>query len=265
MLLIRASVSVYKSNPPGTIPLTDSLFIDQYPVKIFDYLEFLSSMRNFYNEALHDSIQKLPKYGLTEADVVGLKSYFKGDSLGYLQMITRTWMTYSNYERKYDIDYHLKSPKYYSYPVVNINYNQMQYYCQWRTDMVILHYATICKNERQRLKYPMYFKYRMINRKEWQLAISKYFNEIKQSETAKKQGDKPNNLVRPYEKEKKRIFYYDVDNAAETLENGVVTFNFKWNSSVRIGNISYFQLEEPSDWITFRCVCQVLASDPMTK
>ncbi len=257
-VLFLANKPAFKNSPPGTIPLTDSLFIDKFPVKVRDYIEFLNSLRYFYNDQLSDSLKKLPKYGLTPADIDGLTQHFHGDSLLHQRMLTRTWVTYSNDERRYDVDFHLKSTKFLDYPIVNITFEQMRYYCKWRTDMVMLHYATSCKTEKQRQKFPMNFKYRMVKRKEWELTISKYFHEIQRPENQKNNAERPNNMIRPYYYSKKRSFYYDVDNAAETLDNAVVTFNFKWNSSVRIGNISYFKFEEPMDWISFRCICEIL-------
>jgi hypothetical protein len=257
-MLSISSATAFKNNPPGTIPLNDSIFIDQYPVKILDYVEFLNSIKTFYNESFHDSIQKLPKFGIKQEHVVGLKEHFKGDSILYNQMLTRTWMTYANDEKKYDIDFHIRSQRFYNYPIINITYEQMRYYCQWRTDMVMLFYSINCKNEKQRLKFPMNFQYRLAKRKEWEFAISKYIGDINKGATEKSQTDKPNNIIKPYKPTKNRNFYYDVDNAAETLENGLVTFNFTWNEKVRYGNINYFKMEEPADWISFRCVCEIL-------
>jgi hypothetical protein len=264
VLIISAKGDRFKADPPGTVKLTDTLFLDRYPVKVKDYLEFLKSIRYFYSEACHDSLQKLPKFGLNNTDVQGLMEHFTGDSLLYEKMLTRSWVTYSNHDRRYDVDFRLKSARFYDYPIVNIDYDQMRYYCQWRTDMVMLHYATSCKTEKKRRNYPMNFKYRMVKRKEWELAIAKFFKDIKKDKNKKGLSTRPNNVVKPYFREKRRDFYYDVDNAAETLDKAIVTFNFKWNESIKYGNISYFKLEEPSDWISFRCICEVLPEENQT-
>lgn len=262
LLFLTGARGDLKNPPPGTIRLTDSVYIDKFPVKIKDYIEFLSSIKSFYSEACHDSLVKLPKFGLSDEDIQGLMKTFQGDSILYLKMLTRTWVTYSNDERRYDIDYHLKSPKFYDFPVVNITIEQMRYYCQWRTDMVMLYYATNCKNEKKRLKYPMNFKYRLIKRKEWELSISEFFYDIKKKKTDNKVKSEPDNVLKPYLYEKDVEFYYDTENAAETLDNEIVTFDFVWNSSVKIGNISYFKFEEPCDWVTFRCACEILPEEP---
>ena len=253
---LTSSKKRFKANPPGTIRLTDSLYIDAFPVRVRDYVEFLRSVKSFYNTALHDSIAKMPMFGLGSDDLAGLRRTFHGDSLEYLQMLTRTWVTYANDERHYDVDFRLKSAKYYDFPVVNITYRQMRHYCVWRTDMVKLHYAFICKTEKQRLKYPLNFVYRMVKRKEWEAALGEYFYDVKKSKDMRNNG--PKNVVKAYKKERGRKFYYDVDNAAETLDKAIVTFNFKWMDKAGIGDISYFKFTEPKDWITFRCICEVL-------
>jgi len=259
---LSSSKKIYKSLPPGTVRLTDSLYIDKFPVRVGDYIEFLKSIKSFYNNALHDSIKKMPLFGLTDLDVMGLQEVFRGDSMEYIRMLTRTWITYSNDERRYDVDYHLKSSKFYNFPIINVSYEQMRHYCRWRTDMVKLHYATICKTERQRRKYPMNFVYRMVKRKEWEAVLGEYFYDVKKNnEKDRLLNSKPNNIIKSYNKEKGRDFYYDVNNAAETLDNAIVAFNFKWNEQYHIGDISYFKFGKPCDWISFRCICEILPEE----
>jgi len=259
---LSSSKKIFKSLPPGTIRLTDSLYIDKFPVRVADYIEFLSSIKRFYNEGLHDTISKMPLYGITSENIMGLQEVFKGDSMEYVRMLTRTWITYSNDERRYDVDYHLKSSKFYDFPIINISYEQMRHYCRWRTDMVKLHYATICKTEKQRRKYPMNFVYRLVTRKEWEAALGEFFYDVVRNNPEERiNKNKPENVVRSYVKEKGRDFYYDVDNAAETLDKAIVAFNFKWNERYHIGDISYFKFSKPSDWISFRCICEILPEE----
>jgi len=256
---LSSSRQKYKENPPGTLRLGDSLFIDRMPILTSNYIEFLKSVNSFYNEALHDSIQKMPLFGITDLDMIKLQQTFHGDSIEYIKMLTRTWMTYSNDEKKYDVDYHLNSSKYSNYPIVNISFEQMKHFCRWRTDMVKLYYATKCKTEKQRRKYPMNFVYRLVQRKEWESTLGVFFYDIKKSKNSSiTKRDKPNNVISAYNFEKGRKFYYDVDNAAETLENAVVAFNFNWIKTVGLGDISYFKFDQPSDWVSFRCICEIL-------
>lgn len=260
----QTSKNLFKENPPGTTRLSDSIYMDEMPVKTRDYLEFLMSVRVFYNDAAHDSIKKMPLFGVTQEDFKGLLAIFKGDSIEYEKMLTRTWMTYSNHEKRYDVDYRLKITKYLDYPIVNITYEQMKHYCRWRTDMVKLRYAMLCKSEKERLKYPLNFVYRIPKRKEWEFALSKYFQEI----TLPTEDDKAvstglDNTAAPYFKNRSRHFYYATLNCAETLENEIVAFDFKWVKNVGLGDVSYFKFTEPKDFITFRCVCEVKAVDPV--
>src|SRR5690606_1299263 len=52
------------NSPPGTIKLNDSLYIDVAPVDNIMYLEFLHGYNSFWSEKTHDSLAKLPNFGL---------------------------------------------------------------------------------------------------------------------------------------------------------------------------------------------------------
>ncbi|GAL76607.1 hypothetical protein JCM19275_1755 [Nonlabens ulvanivorans] len=57
------------SIPPGTIKLTDNLYIDRVPVTNLMYSEFLDHLGNYWSEKKHEKMKSYPSYGL-EADSV---------------------------------------------------------------------------------------------------------------------------------------------------------------------------------------------------
>ena len=259
-LLLAASYakkSLFRSPPPGTIRLTDSLYIDKAPVRTIDYLEFLSAIRNSYSPRMHDSIKTFPSYGLNVSDLTNLQQKLEWDSIYYIRMLTRTWITYANDIKKYDVDYRIKNSKFYNYPIVNVNYMQMTEYCKWRTDMVKIRYAIICSNEKQRRKYPLNFEYRVPTKKEWDQAMGKFFDDIvKLDKLTSSKSNILNNDAKPYEESKD--FQYGSENAGEMLDNFVIATGFAWDEHIDMGNINFIKFREPSDWIGFRCVCEIL-------
>ncbi len=249
---------LFKESPPGTVMISDSLYIDKHPIRVIDYLEFLHDIRNSYTPKLHDSINKLPLYNLNPQIPRHLYDSLPMDSLFYKRMLTRTWQVVSSDKKVYGIDYHLLSSRYYNYPLVNIGYYQIFEYCKWRTDKVKLYYAVKCKTLKQRKKYPINFIYRQVRRKEWEKTLSIFFEEVK---TVSKSLSNISmvNAATPYVSEnKKKPFYYESDNVGEYLAGDIVAVGFNWKEEYGIGDISYVKYTKPTDWIGFRAMFEVL-------
>jgi hypothetical protein len=64
------------------------------------------------------------------------------------------------------------------------------------------------------------------------------------------------NMAKPYPKSK--TFQYQSDNVGEMLDGFQAVVGFAWDDNLHLGSIKYLEWEEPSDWISFRCVCEVL-------
>lgn len=246
---------IFKKPPPGTVYIGDSVYIDLKPVTTQEYIIFLKALNTYYSNSFVDSVNKLPDYGITKVQIDSLISHFKGDSSLYKKMLPRVLMTYSSYEKKYDPDFRLSSGKYRNYPIVNIGPKQAKKYCEWRTTMVKLHYATLAENEEDRTEYPLNFKYKIVDRKNWEKALSIFFMEL---EVNKHSKNMQINETKPYKYQRGINFYYSAVNAGELLENEIVSVDFEWTKSVGLGNISYVKFHKPEDWITFRCKCEIL-------
>lgn len=249
--------TLFKEVLPGTAMLSDSFYVDKTPVTVIDYLEFLSAIKNSYSPKMHDSINTLPNWGLNNTILQDLQEEFEWDSIYYDRMLTRCWLVYGNDEKVFDVDIHIKNPRFYNYPLINVNYMQVTEYCKWRTDMVKIRYAVINDTEKKRRRYPMNFKYRLASKKEWDQVLGTFFNAVdKLNDEADEYEKMMNNLVSPYIDRK--VFRYNSRNVAEMLDRFVVTTGFAWNDKYELGNVSYVQYQEPSDWIGFRCVCEVI-------
>ena len=249
---------LFKDFPPGTVMITDSLYIDKQPIRVIDYLEFLHDIRNSYTPKLHDSINKLPLYNLNPNIPAHLYDSLPMDSVFYERMLTRTWQVVSSDKKVYGVDYHLLSSRYYNYPLVNINYYQVFEYCKWRTDKVRLHYAVISRTLKQRKKYPINFKYRQVKRKEWERTLSLYFEEVKTVSQSLKNINLVNAATPYVPQGKKKKFYYESENVGEYLYGEIVAVGFNWKGEYGIGDISYIRYKKPTDWIGFRTIFEVL-------
>lgn len=247
---------MFKNIPFGTVRLTDSLYIDSQPIKIRDYLEFLSDIRRSYSPIYHDSIKKLPIFGLSKNIAFHLYDSLPMDTVFYKKMVTRSWQTHGNDKFSYDIDYRLTSLRYHNYPVVNIDYKQIYEFCKWRSDKVKLYYANKCTTLKQRKKYPINFEYRLISHKEWEKAMGTFIHTIKKLKTVERNPEISNESS-PYIETKSSEFYYESTNAAEYLQNDIITVGFNWIDEAGLGDVSYMRFEKPTDWITFRCICEI--------
>jgi hypothetical protein len=256
-MAVKPKGDIYKVAPPGTIFLADSLFIDQQPIRVMDYLEFLSDIRRSYTPKLHVSIQELPIYNLSPEIAYHLYDSLPMDSNFYERMLTRSWQVVSSDKKIYNVDYYLLSSKYYNFPIVNVNYYQIFEFCRWRTDKVRLKYAVECKTLKQRKKYPINFKYRSAKRKEWELAMSTFYDNIGKLEESMT-SEALHNVVAAYPLKSKGQFFYESENAAEYLDGDMVTTGFNFHEEYGIGDVRYIFFNKPTDWITFRCVFQIL-------
>jgi len=266
-VILAASLAkkrLFKSPPPGTIALTDSLYFDKAPVRTIDYLEFLAAIRNSYSPRMRDTLKNLPLYGVKIDDIKGIQEKMQWDSIYYIKMLPRTWITYANDIKKYDVDYHIKNEKYYNYPVINLSYMQVFEYCKWRTNMVKIHYALISSSEQQRRKYPMNFEYRVPTKAEWDKAMGRFFDDIvKLDKMTAAKDNYVNNVANIYGQSKR--FQYNSNNVGEMLDNFIITTGFAWDEQFDMGNINYVKYTEPSDWAGFRCVCEVIPEEGRKK
>jgi len=242
ILLFLFSISLFsqkdirfKNNPPGTIKLNDSLFIDVAPVDNLMYLEFVKSLKNFWSLDVHKKLKGLNSYGLdiklieknfnSKLTVFNLDELIKEDST--IASITKN--------NKY-----FNHPKYSLYPVVNISKNDAELYCKWRTDMVMLNWAIKSKDQSERSEYPNKIKYRLPT-------VSEYNNVVKLFGFLKNKLKDDDIQIKPFrnkykKKYKKAMFLKDniSEYSLDSLPVGFTNFKSKNNDT------------------GFRCVCEII-------
>gem|GEM_PF-1044811 len=258
-LLLLSVVCVYASptKPPlGTVYLDSNLYIDQQPVRVIDYLEFLHDIRKGYQPKVIDSINKLPLFGLNENEALSVLLPNKFDSLFYDRMLLKTWQVLSSDRKVLGIDNQIMGNKYYNFPVVNVGYYQMIEFCRWRTAKVKLHYAVNSMSLKQRQKYPIDFQFRIIKRSEWEKAMAIYFENVVKLE-AKNDAEIGVNDPAPYPDRSQNYFAYISENVGEYLADDIVSTGLNWNTKYGIGDVRYVYYNNPTDWVGFRCICEV--------
>ncbi len=131
--------------PPGCVWLRDSLFIDECEVQNIDYLEFLYwTGRNEperYKSLLPDTLVDRHKLALCEPYV----------------------------------EYYLRHPAYFHYPVIGVSYEQAVAFCEWRSRMVnrfiFIRRNKIKSDKWDTIKnFPSVLMYRLPTKEEWEYA-----------------------------------------------------------------------------------------------
>ena len=250
-----------KNNPFGTMWLKDNLYIDITPISNVNYREYEYYM---YNKI---------KYNFTEFDsLINSLPYFGYDRIWYEKNFVFTpnpdSAKYKIDLRRYQSDTshpsylnYLRNPQYNYYPVLNITNQVAEAYCKWRTDIVMLYYASN-KKLSERALFHKKIKYRLPTKEEWEYAVTHLpikfsFNEnisfsgkgsVTQSFSDADLG-KHNSLAG------KKFILNDV---SEMVSEKFVAKGRNWNDSNSWNNINFTtSYEDTSTWLTFRCICEV--------
>ena len=226
-------------NPPGTVKLNDSLYIDVVPVDNQMHYEFQVSRINFWNEEVHETLKTLDNYGLNWDTIE--------KQLGYNN---EKFIKKTTSENKMIIALDSVSftiLKYPNYPIINISKTEAVLYCKWRTDLVKLGWAINSKTEKKRSKYPKDILYRLPTTKEFNNAIATFGYSKKNHEPYYETTP-----IFPYRlkyKKKNRKAIFLKDNISEyTIETTPFGSNWKKESTFSTVN----------DYTGFRCVCEIL-------
>lgn len=236
-------VEVADSTPPGTLMLTERLYIDRVPVTNFMYQEFLDHLENYWSLVKHEKMKDFPHYGL-DKDLVfqpqsGSCELFREASLENPQEMLTNKLNMENYS---------SSPLFQSHPVVNVSKKQAELFCLWRTDIVNAVYAIKSKNAWQRERFPYKVLYRLPTEREMINAQSKLES---QSKLFKYQG---------------QIYAYTGDPALfskmqdKTDQMTIMEIKeigkYKTYNSMLDRNLSYYNQQELKTG--FRCICEVV-------
>lgn len=228
--------------PPGTIYVNDSLYIDFKPVDHLMYSEFLSSIKDFWSEDLHDSIDDFPRFDLE--DYSELSQSISPKNASALLNTARLDVNYK-IDKKTWLGDIFNNAYYYYNPIVSISKNQAALFCKWRSDLVLLNYASSSKTKAERANFPFKVKYRLPTNTEMRKIYRSFSNSKNlyvinkeppiKFESQSDENYPPGNLI-----------FYRIKEI--TLENKSFTpYNFsKDQDSLHTG---------------FRCICEILSDN----
>lgn len=255
IILFTSSCSLFKpvnssdpyvldpSTPPGTIMLTEDLYIDRVPVTNLMYSEFLENIENYWSLEKHEKIKDFPRYGLEKDSVFtpwtgNTRLYMEANHQDPEEMIT-TKLSMGNYA---------SSPFFQWHPVVNVSRKQAELYCLWRTDLANSVYAIKSKNAFKRSRFPYQVKFRLPTQREMIAAQNKLEREFKltkyQDQIYAYTGDF--GLFRRMQDEKGQMTILEIKEIAkDTVFNAMLD-----------RRLSYYDQNELKTG--FRCICEVV-------
>lgn len=233
--------------PPGTVWLTDDLFIDKTEIANIHWREFLFWILHFDKDTvLHEKM--LPDTSVWQNRSISLTEYY------------------------------FRHPGYNYYPVVGISYEQAEAFCNWRSDRV----NELYQRRPQQNPFPgKKYRYRLPTKEEWEYAAAgkldtAQFPYGRESVTGTKgawKGHRLFNYLRTDTTEKDIPLVVTVD---AFLPNAFGLYNMIGNVSeiitekgaakggnytlplqqCRVVDTQYFT--GPEVWLGFRCVCEVI-------
>lgn len=238
------------SIPPGTIKLTDKLYIDRVPVTNFMYKEFLENIENYWSLEKHEKIKNFPRYGLDKDSVFtpwtgNTRLYMEATHQNPREMITR----------KISMGNYASSPFFQWHPVINITKKQAELYCLWRTDLANSVYAIRSKNAAARSRFPDKVKFRLPTEKEMIAAQYKLEREFKltkyQDEIYAYTGDFT--LFKRLQDEKGQMSILEMNEIGKDKVYNAMLDN----------KLSYYEEDELRNG--FRCICEILEEEEEEK
>ncbi|MGJ8684625.1 MAG: SUMF1/EgtB/PvdO family nonheme iron enzyme [Nonlabens sp.] len=154
------------SVPPGTVKLTDHLYIDRVPVTNLMYQEFLDHLEKYWSDKKHEKMKSYEKYGLDPDTVFAPYN-------GNIRLLMSAHIDPRLFvQPKLDMNNYMSHPYYQWHPVVHVSQEQAELFCKWRTDMVNAVYGIRSKNANQRKKYPAQVIYRLPSENEMTAAYT---------------------------------------------------------------------------------------------
>jgi len=252
--------TITKENPPGTIWLRDNLYIDRTAIANVHYREYEYYNRKFskYNFSQNDSIvNSLPYFGYEGISFI--KNFVftpNPDSARYKIDLNRYK---SNKSSLFFVEY-LTNPSYNYYPVINIPYQVAEAFCKWRTAAVMSYFATSKTFEKRSVNHKK-IKYRLPTKEEWEYAITHLTSKFTFNNDISYSGKgKVTQVINDsiYGKHNYSDKYFFLSDLSEMVDEKNIAKGRNWNDSASWKNINFTtSYQDASDWLTFRCVCEV--------
>lgn len=122
--------------PPGTIRVNDTLFMDKAPVDNLMFLEFVDQVERIkrYNESA-----KLQTQELHVADLYLMRTLL--DRSRNKEIYEQINLIKRKGSKRLSSEKYLEQPDFMHYPALYISKEMAEFYCNWRTKMVLLLWA----------------------------------------------------------------------------------------------------------------------------
>ncbi|MDQ3051348.1 MAG: SUMF1/EgtB/PvdO family nonheme iron enzyme [Bacteroidota bacterium] len=251
--------------PPGTNHLLENIFIDQTEVSNMTWREYMYWTKKVYGA---ESV----KYKSTLPDTLVWKSCFSDFKL----KTNQDWTDIESLVYLY-----LRHPQYSYFPVVGISFEQANNFCSWRTNRVN---EVLYVNKHKNVTFPIDSSivipkrvlFRLPSEEEWEFAASSGFDSSKYMN---------NNVRKIYyntlETSSVRIVTNNNERFTPMLESSLMPDRYnryhlhgnvaeminskgiaKGGSFIHSLNDSHYSKQtlysEPTYWLGFRCVCEIL-------
>jgi formylglycine-generating enzyme required for sulfatase activity len=246
----------FGKNPPGTVPVDENLYVDQYEVSNVNWREYINWIK-----VRHGVNSKEYKAALPD---------------------TLVWRKPKAYNEPY-VEFYHKHPAYQNYPVVGISYEQAVAFCKWRSDRV---------NEKIYIKEnkidykpgdvfpnaPVVFQYRLPAKSEWEKIAKVGYSErmAKKLKRKKYQEVEKHNYLNDDDTDTEEMnrkgditaktdaywpnalgVYNLLGNVAEMVAEKGIAKGGSWIHKEKEVTVEKdFQYHKPADWVGFRCVCE---------
>lgn len=241
-------LSAQKKAPPGTIWLHNNIYIDKKPVATVYYREYeyaLGKLYRFQLDSLEKYVNELPYYGnKLFLNFAKTKMPANPDSAKFIisPTATTTWLNWVAL-RPY-----VYGPKYNHYPVVQVSKEIAAWFCRWRTAMVQMLYSNF-ENRSERNSHYRKIKYRLPTTDEWNYAVEKFsaLRDIKFANAKKLE-------ILPELKTGANTFL--LTPLSELVGDSSIVKGRSWKYP-NLSLTATTPYQGPTDWIGFRCVCEV--------
>lgn len=219
-------------SPPGTVQLSDHLYIDAVPINNLMFREYLRYQEKLSEKKLDSILENSNSFGLNAESIIGKREIDTTNQLVWIESTIKK-------------DYYLERPKFQYFPVISVSKSEAISYCRWRSKAVMLNYAVKSKTEEERQSLPKLVTYRLPTSQELEMAVDNF---------GYSKGIKSNIEGIPFlafrngNKKKNKKVILIKDNLSEFISNGLVYWA-NW------GN--HEPIEDANDFTTFRCICEV--------
>lgn len=234
--------------PPGTVKLSENLFVDETEITNISWMEYVAWQKKHFGKTSPEYIESLPDTNVWE-----------GNNSPY-------------------VTFYFRHPAYRDYPVVGISYEQAIAFCEWRTERVKEYQSANKKNI-----VPKNFRYRLPTESEWAAVAQRgYSTKTQKQLNSKKFADAglhntrrvlgnesgTSGLLNQNADITAPIYSYwpndlgvynSIGNVSEmTSEKGLAKGGSWMDEEKNISIGSRYNYTEPTCYIGFRCVCEVI-------